>query len=296
MVEVHPVDPGEEGQRDEDRAHDREHLHDLVHAVAHRGHVGLGEARRHLAVGLDDVDRLHRVVVDVADVGAGDLREALVGLALHLAESTSRIGHSARRTRSSSRFTRWISWMVSGRRVLEDPVLQLLEAVAEQLQDREGLVHDRVDQRVREEARVVASQQRARRPDPLADRVPHVARGLLEGQHRPVADEDADLLRVQSCPSRSSSSRTMMNSRAWKPAVLLVGLHLGPLRHVEHVLDGQRVEVVLLGEGPDDAEVAEAVHVDPADGRPVGPVPGDEARQVLHLLGDGPAPASSRCR
>ena len=82
-------------------------------------------------------------------------------------------------------------------RVLEDAVLELLQAVAEVLQDRERLVHDRVDQRVGEEARVVPPQLRARRPDPLADRVPHVARGLLEGQHRLVADEDADLLGVE---------------------------------------------------------------------------------------------------
>ena len=208
-----------------------------------------------------------------------------MGLALHLAEDLS---HRPQRPPHEEQLPLHPVDLLDGvrARVLEDAVLQLLEPVSEQLQDGEGLVHDRVDQRVGQEARVVASEQRSRGPDPLANRVPHVARRLLEGQDGPVADEDAHLLRVQDVLAQLELADDDEQPRL-EARVLLVGLHLGPLRHVEHVLDGQGVEVVLLGQGPDDAEVAEAVHVDPADRRPVGPVPGDEARQVLHLLGDG---------
>ena len=135
-------------------------------------------------------------------------------------------------------------------RVLEDAVLQLLEAVAELLQDREGLVHDRVDQRVRQEARVVASQLRPRRPDALPDRVPDVTGGLLEREHRLVPDEDADLLGVELAVAQLQLADDDEETRLELP-VRLVGLHLRPLRDVEHVLDGQRVEVVLLREGAD---------------------------------------------
>ena len=118
------------------------------------------------------------------------------GLALHPAEH---LAHRPHRPPHQEQLPLHAVDLLDGvlARVLEDAVLELLEAVAELLQDREGLVHDRVDQRVREEARVVAPQLRPRGPDALPDRVPDVAGGLLEGEHRPVPDEDADLLGVE---------------------------------------------------------------------------------------------------
>ena len=109
-----------------------------------------------------------------------------------------------------------------------------------------------------------------------------------------MADEDAHLLGVELVLAQLQLADDDEEPRL-EPPVLLVGLHLGPLRDVEHVLDRQRVEAVLLGQGADDAEVAEAVDVDPAHRRPLRAVAVDEARQVLHVLEAAPARASSRC-
>ena len=83
---VHPVDAGQKGQRDEDRADDGQHLHDLVHPVRDHRDMGLGHRRGNLAVGLDEVDDLHAVVVDIAEVGLGNLRQALVAFPLELCD------------------------------------------------------------------------------------------------------------------------------------------------------------------------------------------------------------------
>ena len=282
VVEVHAVHARQERERDEDGADDREHLHDLVHPVAHRGHVGLGEPPRHLAVGLDDVDRLHRVVVDVAHVGARHVREALVRLALHLREH---LAHRPERAPHQQQLALGAVDLLDhlGARALQHQVLEQLETVAEVLEDREGLVHDRVDQRVAEEARVVHPQLRARRADALADRVPDVARRLLEREHRAVADEDAHLLGVQLPLAQLQLARDDEEPRL-VGAVVLVGLHLGTLRHVQHVLERERVQAILLGERAHHAQVREAVDVDPAHRRPVLAVARDERGQVLDLL------------
>jgi len=82
MAKVHSIDAGEESKGDEDGADDRQYLDDLVHAIAHGCHVRLGEPDGQLAVGLDDVDHLNRMLVDVADVSASDLRQTLVRFAV----------------------------------------------------------------------------------------------------------------------------------------------------------------------------------------------------------------------
>ena len=46
--------------------------------------------------------------------------------------------------------------------------------------------------------------------------------------------------------------------------VLFVGLHLGPLADVEHVLERERMQAVFFAEGLEQLDVAESVHVDPA--------------------------------
>jgi hypothetical protein len=70
-IEVHAVDAGDEGERDEDRGDDGEHPHHLVGAVGDARQVEVGEPVGDVAVGLDDVEDLHRMVVAVAQEQAG---------------------------------------------------------------------------------------------------------------------------------------------------------------------------------------------------------------------------------
>ena len=75
-----------------------------------------------------------------------------------------------------------------------------------------------------------------------------------------------------------------MKRRAWRLAVGVEGVDLRALRHVEQVLDRERVQPVLLRESTDDAEVAQAVDVDPPDRGPVRAVLPDEGLNVLDVL------------
>jgi hypothetical protein len=111
--------------------------------------------------------------------------------------TTSRIGQTARRSSSSSRFRSWISLIVSGVAPLEHLGLHVLQAVAEVFEEREARVDDGVEQGVHQEAGVVRPEARVRRLQPLPHAVPHVAGALLEREHRGVAEEDADLLAAQ---------------------------------------------------------------------------------------------------
>src|SRR5438128_70337 len=67
-AEVHPEEPGDERERQEDRADDGELLHHLVLAVADGGEVEVGCAAQEVAVRVDQVGDPDRVGVDVADV------------------------------------------------------------------------------------------------------------------------------------------------------------------------------------------------------------------------------------
>ena len=53
VVEVHSVDAGDEGQGNEDRGDDRQHLHDLVHPVADAGKVEIHDAGQQVPLRLD---------------------------------------------------------------------------------------------------------------------------------------------------------------------------------------------------------------------------------------------------
>src|SRR6478672_475677 len=61
-------------------------------------------------------------------------------------------------------------------------------------------------------------------------------------------------------------------------------LGLGSLVRPDDVLDGERVQPVLLGEGLDDLHPVEPVDIDPADVRPGWPMAGEELAEVVDLL------------
>ena len=72
-LEVHAVDADEEGDGDEDRGDDGQDLHDFVHPIADARKVNFEHPGKHVAIGLDRVDDLDGVVVDVAQKDPGGL-------------------------------------------------------------------------------------------------------------------------------------------------------------------------------------------------------------------------------
>src|SRR5438105_3066154 len=67
-AEVHPEEPRDEREREEDRAHDGQLLHHLVLAVADGRQVEVRGAAEEVAVRVDQVRDPDQVVVDVAEV------------------------------------------------------------------------------------------------------------------------------------------------------------------------------------------------------------------------------------
>src|SRR5699024_7310376 len=66
ILEVHTVNTGEEGDRNEKTGHDCQHFHDFVHSVADRGLVEIGQTGGGIAVSFQKIDQLDNVILDVA--------------------------------------------------------------------------------------------------------------------------------------------------------------------------------------------------------------------------------------
>ena len=223
------------------------------------------------------------MVVQVAQINPRHVAHALVLLALH------RRNHLAHRPHHPAQHQQVALELVNpvdrpALRLLQDHPLQLLRAVAVVFQDRETAVHDRVHQRIHQEAGVVGAQPRALRLNPLADPVPQVAARLLKRQHRRVAQEERHLLAGQDALLQAQRARHREQARPHRRVLVAVGLHLWALRHVEQVLDRQRVQFVFGRQPVDHAHVRQPVQVDPAHHRPLRPMPGEELVQVIDLL------------
>jgi len=68
IVEVHAVDAGDDGQRHKDDGDNRQHAHLLVHAVGLEGKINVHHAQHHIARGIKRFDKLHIVVVHIAQI------------------------------------------------------------------------------------------------------------------------------------------------------------------------------------------------------------------------------------
>ena len=68
VLEVHAVDPGDEGRADEDGPPRSGPLHHQVHPVGDQRQVGVERAGEEIPVGLGQLDGPHDMVVDVAQV------------------------------------------------------------------------------------------------------------------------------------------------------------------------------------------------------------------------------------
>ena len=71
VVEVHAVDAGDNGQRHKDDSDDGQDAHLLVHAVGLKGKVDVHHAQHHVAGGVERFEKLHVVVVHVAQIDGG---------------------------------------------------------------------------------------------------------------------------------------------------------------------------------------------------------------------------------
>ena len=145
-----------------------------------------------------------------------------------------------------------------GMRILDDDVRQLFELIGQTLRDRVVAVDHRVDQRVGEVVGSLVANRSDSRTDSLAHRVEEAERALLEAEQVVLADDEADLRRANRVfvdHGRPSDHQL----------VVLVELGLRALRHVDRVLESDRMEIEGFADRTDRLFVSESLDVDPGD-------------------------------
>ena len=96
--------------------------------------------------------------------------------------------------------------------------------------------------------------------DALAHRVERIARPLLEGHHEILAEEDGDLL--------VAIERGVVDHREHDEGMVLEQVDLRPLAGVDHVLEGQRMQVEDAADLGDQLDIGETDAIQP-DQRPL---------------------------
>jgi hypothetical protein len=146
-----------------------------------------------------------------------------------------------------------------GRRRAPHALLQILDQLAQTLEDPEVVVDQGVDQTIGEIVAAPFAQRAGGAPETLADRIEAVARTLLEGQDEALPEHERDLLGEQAVVPVGQAQHDEQ--------VVVVALNLGALIDVDDVGDGQRVQAAALAERADQLEVGKALHVEPDLGR-----------------------------
>ena len=148
--------------------------------------------------------------------------------------------------------------------------LEIVEPLAERLQQRVEAVDHRVEQRVGEVVGALAADHPAPAPDAVAHRLEDVARRvLLHGEHEVLAEDDAELEALHGPPVVD------VDHAGDDDLVVRVDVGLGPLGDVHHVLEGERVDEEDLPHPLQRGPVREAPHVDPRDPRAIVAEVGD---------------------
>ena len=153
----------------------------------------------------------------------------------------SRIGAAARRMTSSSVLSAKRRLSVSGRAFAMTSVLDVLDRVAQQVQEREVAVDDRVDQRPEEV--IGTARQHGRESAAQGRHRARVPPRPVDGQQEPLAEDDVDL---------GALGVIVVLEREDHDVDELVGdLDLRPLVALEDVLGDERVEADHLGDRRD---------------------------------------------
>ena len=114
--------------------------------------------------------------------------------------------------------------------MLEDEDFEFLGTVAKVFENREAAVDVGIQQRIHQEAGVVVAQARAFGFEALANGIPHVAGGLLEGQDGFVTQENRNLLALQAFILQLQGVGDDEQAGLHFTFLAAIRLDLGPLR------------------------------------------------------------------
>jgi Potassium-transporting ATPase A subunit len=230
---------------------------------------------------LDQIDDLDAMVVDVPQIGLGVLGRDLVPIALELGD------HVPERPRRAAQQEELPPDRVDSldrgpRRGLKQLLVQLRQPIGYLFEQRVVAVDDPVEQGVEQEAGVAVPKARFRVADALPDRLEILPVHVLECEQRRTPEEQADLVAVE----RTASFVDRAGDHE-QPARQVLGarevLDFRPFEGMDHVLDRQRMELILLRDRPQDLHLCQAVDVDPADPRPRRSMVGQELVEPVDL-------------
>ncbi len=151
-----------------------------------------------------------------------------------------------------------------GRRIVHELRLEFLDLLGVAFHDEEVVVHDRVEQRVRQVVGARLADASLALADAFAHRVEHVAGPFLERHHEVPPEDQADLLALDLVrrgidPQHAADDEDVVRER----------LDLRPLAGADDVLEGQGVQAEVLAEAGQHVGLVHAVHVDPGHRRRV---------------------------
>ena len=169
-------------------------------------------------------------------------------------------------------------------RIGKDEILEILEAVAIILQYREAMIHDGIQKRIYQEARVIQAQARPLCLNALPDRVPHVSAIFLKSQDGLVAKENGYLFVLQLALVDLQHARDDEKTRLQFAFGTADGLDFGAFGNANEILDRQGMQLILGGQRMNHIHVREPVDVDPAHGRPLRTVMSQEVVQIVDVL------------
>ena len=287
-VEVHAPESYQESQRDEDRAHHRQHADDFVGLPLLLGVVVFLQVLEDHAGVLDAVGRADGVVVKVAQEHVQGRREERVLVVLEDADHVlERLGEAAEAHDDALEAVDLVEVPVIG--ALEDGILELGGGVF----DLFGLVEQPVDQRVQERVDEVTGVPLADVAfvvgDALLDGLEDLLVVLVEGDDPVLGGDDGDLL-----AARGVFLDADADGAGDGEELVAVFLELRTGRGRQDVFLGQHGDVEERPHDVDDLRVGDAEDLDPDHALLAGvAADGVQVGELLHLaagfvVGDDP--------
>ena len=259
VVEVHAIDARDDGQRHKDDSDDGQDAHLLVHSVGLEGKVNVHHAQHHIARGVERFEKLHVVVVHVAQIDGGFAFEngkiaAHGKLIEHVAQGQKCAAQADGVALETVDFAENVAVFV-----FKQGFVYGFDAVVVFFQDDEIVVHDAVEQAIGEEGGVFAEDTARIFAHLAAQLAEQPQRFLLERQHKILADNQINLVGIQ-----FAGGGVVINLCGDKQIITVV-FDFGALFAAEDVFDDQLVDAVRLQRVFEQRSIVDADKVQPVN-------------------------------
>ena len=259
VVEVHAIDARDDGQRHKDDSDDGQDAHLLVHSVGLEGKVNVHHAQHHIARGVERFEKLHVVVVHVAQIDGGLTFENG-----EIAAHGKLIEHVAQRQKCAAQADGVALEAVDFAEnvtvfIFKQGFVYGFDAVVVFFQDDEIVVHDAVEQAIGEEGCVFAQNTARIFAHLAAQLAEQPQRFLLERQHKILADNQINLVGIQ-----FAGGGVVINLCGDKQIITVV-FDFGALFAAEDVFDDQLVDAVRLQRVFEQRSIVDADKVQPVN-------------------------------